>query len=623
MTALTADVLRSLSATPFMEDISQPGEPIDAWTAADEVRRVFGRRPDLDSLLVRKGDRIGLLMRDAFERVMSGRLGYGSALHGHRPVERLTDWDPLVLPASLSVVEATSVVLQRSDHRRYDDVLVRHDAGHLSIASVARLLEALTGQLAQQALTDPLTGLGNRDLFQRELDAATTHPGTRAAVLFLDLDDFKRVNDTLGHHAGDLLLSAVGRRMSAALRGQDVAVRIGGDEFAAVLRLPMCAGCQAGGQCLGTELTEARTIADRLLRRFNDPFSVDRHRLDVCASVGVAVAGDADCTSEALLSVADHAMYRAKHDGAVHAELVRSSTPRRVPAPRSGPHPPTVGQTLVTGDLRLHYQPIVDVTGTRLTGVEALLRWQHPIHGLVGPARLLGEITQHRLAHDLNSWVFNEACAQLVRWDATVEPHAVPSVSVNASLPGLAPGQLQDAVTAALETSGLEPARLRLEIPETATQDQLAPVAGDLRAIRQLGVHLIVDDVGTGAATLRHLSELLHDGLKIDRSFVAGMLTNERDHAIVQMLVELSRVVGVSIVAEGVETEEQCEALRGLGCHEQQGFLLSRPVGADVIAMLVRQPPPGVRARSGGDPARREATSPPLPARTPGRADRA
>jgi diguanylate cyclase (GGDEF)-like protein/PAS domain S-box-containing protein len=430
-------------------------------------------------------------------------------------------------------------------------------------------------ELSWQANHDALTGLPNRELFMERLSGSLSSEG-RVAVLLVDLDDFKVVNDSLGHAAGDRLLSGVAERLCRVLRPGDVIARFGGDEFTVLLP-----GITDEAYALG--------VARRLAEALRDPLVLDGERRYVTASVGMSFSASGEHDPHALLRDADAAMYRAKDMGKSRCEVFDDSMRERAMERlelESG-----LRHALEDGELRLVYQPLVTLDDGRISGVEALLRWDHPIFGMVAPLRFIGLAERNGLIIPIGAWVLGEACRQLAAWgdDAL-------SVSVNVSARQLGSTDLVDVVRAALEDSGIDPRRLCLEITETAMMADPGAIGETLCPLKALGVRLAVDDFGVGHASLRQLRALLPvDTLKIDKSFVDGITDDADDAAIVEGVVRLAHSLGLQAVAEGVETAEQVAMLRTFSCQTGQGYHFARPAEPEAIARMLSAGPAAQR----------------------------
>jgi diguanylate cyclase (GGDEF)-like protein len=429
------------------------------------------------------------------------------------------------------------------------------------------------------ALYDGTTGLPNRELLaDRIAHALAGHridDHETIAVLLLDLDRFKVINESLGHTAGDRLLAAVGQRLIRGLRPGDTVARFGGDEFGIVLD-PV------------VDADEARRIADRIGVELRSPFALNGREWFVSASMGIAVAERGRGTPDELLREAEIAMVRAKGDATHRHHTFEPSmsdqTMERVDLEND------LRLALERAELRVHYQPIVDLRTETVVGFEALVRWQHPTRGLVPPMAFIPLAEETGLIVPLGRWVLQTACRQAARWrrsrPATADTPA-PFVSVNLSARQFMAADLVEDVVAILAETGLEPGALELEITESVVMDQSETGIRVLRELRDLGARLVLDDFGTGYSSLAYLKHLPLDTIKIDRSFVAG-LDEIADRSIVDAVIALAHGLGIGVVAEGIETPRQAERLRELGCDLGQGYLFSRPVPAAATGRLLR-----------------------------------
>ncbi|MDO9712202.1 EAL domain-containing protein [Paracraurococcus lichenis] len=423
-------------------------------------------------------------------------------------------------------------------------------------------------RIAHLAHHDALTGLPNRILFRERLEEALARARRSGsfAVLCLDLDRFKEVNDTLGHPIGDALLCAVAARLRSELRDTDILARLGGDEFAIV-------------QSSVNQPHDATALARRLVEVVGAPFEVEGHQISVGASVGVAVAPGDGMDPDALLKAADMALYRAKADGRGTWRFFEPEMDARMQMRRALEL--DLRRALAAGEFEVHYQPIVGVADRRAQGLEALVRWRHPERGLVPPDRFIPLCEEIGLIVPLGEWVLERACAEAVAWPG------IPKVAVNLSPAQFASPGLVDAVAAALAASGLAPARLELEITETVMLRETEATLAILHRLKALGVRIAMDDFGTGYSSLSYLQRFPFDKVKIDRSFIRGLDESRQSNAIVRAVADLCGGLDMTTTAEGVETEEQFVALRRKGCGEAQGYLFSRPLpAAEVPAML-------------------------------------
>jgi diguanylate cyclase (GGDEF)-like protein/PAS domain S-box-containing protein len=430
-------------------------------------------------------------------------------------------------------------------------------------------------ELAFRAQHDVLTRLPNRSLFVEHLDEAIERrsgaPG-EVAVVFVDLDNFKVINDSLGHGAGDRLLMAVATRLAGALREGDVVARFGGDEFTILLRDVI-------------DEQHALQICDRLADALKPPVVLDGEQRFLTASLGLTVTGARESSADELLRDADAAMYRAKEQGkarcAVFDDSLRSEAVERLDLETG------LRYALEREELLLVYQPEVDLATGRIVAVEALLRWAHPVHGIVSPAKFIPIAEQSGLIVPIGAWVAREACAAAARWRET-PAGADLSVAVNLSPRQLGSVDLLGDISFALMDAGLEPSALCLEITETALMADMRSATETLQSLKSLGVRLAIDDFGIGYSSLMHLKKLLPvDLLKIDKSFVDGLMDHGADRAIVAAVINLAAALGVDAIAEGVETGEQAAALRSMSCGLAQGYHFARPVAPEEIAELL------------------------------------
>ena len=437
--------------------------------------------------------------------------------------------------------------------------------------------------LAHQAIHDPLTGLPNRMLFVdrlgRELSRAATMR-QRIAVLFLDLDRFKVVNDSLGHSAGDRLLVAVADRLSGAMHPDDVVARFGGDEF-----VVMCQNVTSG--------EVAELTAERLSSVIAKPFALVEGEVFVTASIGIAVSDGQNETPETLLRNADAAMYRAKENGRDRAEFFDAPTHHRaVDDLRTDS---ALHRAIERGELRMHYQPLLELTRGRLIGFEALIRWQHPERGLVPPSEFIPLAEETGLIVPLGMWALEEACRQAAAWHQESSDGTRLSISVNLSPRQLAEPSLPNEVARVLSETRIHPDAVWLEITEATLMRDVESALSALNALRALGLHLSVDDFGTGYSSLAYLERLPVESLKIDRSFVSGVGHRSDSTAITTAIVSLAHGLNLKTIAEGIEQPHQLERLQSMGCELGQGFLLGAPrppefYGADpVLALSVRR----------------------------------
>jgi diguanylate cyclase (GGDEF)-like protein/PAS domain S-box-containing protein len=444
-------------------------------------------------------------------------------------------------------------------------------------AMLLALMDITERRQAEARLTfmvqhDALTGLPNRAMLRQHLDeqmAHTRRSGRKIAVLCLDLDGFKAVNDALGHAVGDRLLKGVAKRLRSSLRDGDFLSRLGADEFAVIYQ-----GI--------ARPEEAGQLAKRLIQAIGEPYLIDGHTVVITASAGIALApGDGD-DAEKLLKNADLALSRAKSDARGTFSFFEPAMDARAQTRRKL----EVDLRAAIEDcvLRPHYQPLVDLRSGRITGFEALVRWSHPERGMVPPSEFIPVAEETGLITALGGTILRTACREAAEWPDDVR------VAVNLSPLQFRTGNLLSVVMEALKQSGLPARRLELEITETLLMEKSEHALATLHALRMLGVRMSMDDFGTGYSSLSYLRSFPFDKIKIDQSFVRGLAGNQDAQAIVRAIVNLGRGLGVTVTAEGIETEAELGCLRNEGCHEGQGYLFSkaRP-HEDVLAMLARQ----------------------------------
>ncbi|MDP9331209.1 MAG: EAL domain-containing protein [Actinomycetota bacterium] len=433
-------------------------------------------------------------------------------------------------------------------------------------------------EIEHLALHDPLTGLANRALFMERLTQALARAERRpssVAVLYLDLDRFKAINDNFGHDVGDRVLTGIADRLRKALRPEDTAARFGGDEFVVL--------CE--------DLEDERhviAIAERIAGSVAEPIPLNGGEIVVSTSIGIAAARGIEDQPEALLREADAAVYKAKEHGRDRFELfdqdMRARSLKRMRTKSE------LQVAIEYDQLRLLYQPLVSMDDRRIERVEALVRWEHPVRGLLTPSEFIPLAEETGLIWDLGSWVLRDACRQSVRWEHTLPEHRAIPIAVNLSPRQLTHPDFEDTVHEILDETGAEPKHLSFELTETAFMDPAPEVLEILRRLREIGIHLAIDDFGTGFSSLSHLKQFRVDELKVDRSFVQGLGRDVEDSSIVAAVVNLAHSLGLSATAEGVETSEQVERLRMLGCELAQGFYFARPEPAARIHELFLQP---------------------------------
>jgi diguanylate cyclase (GGDEF)-like protein/PAS domain S-box-containing protein len=526
-----------------------------------QTERLFGY--GRDELI---GERVELLVPDRSSATHPGhRAEFGSDPHA-RPMGSGLDLNARRKDGSEFPVEISLSPLRTSD-------------GMLVSAAIRDVTERklAADALAHQARHDPLTGLPNRTLFLDRLEhalARSRRSGAKLAVLFLDLDDFKLVNDTLGHDSGDLLLISLTPRLCSALRPGDTVARFGGDEF-----VVLCEDLVAEA--------DAVHIAERVADACAQPITIGDHERVLTVSAGVVMVQDGEATPADLLRDADAAMYRAKAKGKggveVFDEGMRARLMERITVESE------LRMALRRGELRLFYQPVVALSSAdaEIVGVEALVRWQHPERGLLEPADFIHIAEASGLIVPIGEWVIEEACRQAASWRDGRPGKPPIRVSVNLSPRQVARSDVAGAVARILERTGLDASLLDLEITERILLEEGEAAAKALRSLKAVGVRLVLDDFGTGYSSLSHLQRFTIDALKIDRSFVGGLGSEAGHGAIVKAVLGMAEALEVGVTAEGVETSHQLDRLRANGCVYAQGFLFSRPVPAGEMQELI------------------------------------
>ncbi len=443
------------------------------------------------------------------------------------------------------------------------------------IVRVTRQRQRVEATLTHTALHDPVTGLPNRQLLLDRLQQAIARLGrgsTGVAVLFLDLDRFKDVNDGFGHAGGDMLLAAVGQRLTGAMRPSDTVARLGGDEFVAV-----CEGIDSHEEAGAT----AARLMDVLSREFVFPFG----EVFVTVSLGIAFATDRRASAEGLISDAVAAMYRAKDHGRNRSEFfddaMRSSTTAPVEIVNQ------LHRALARGEFQMFYQPVIDLENGAIVGVEALIRWQHPERGLVPPDSFIPLAESSGLIVPIGWWAMEESLAQAQRWHLGTGPLANVTMNVNVSAIQLREPGFTGRLKEIIRETGIAPDLVCLELTESTLIDEAQSSFNTVAAVSASGVHVALDDFGTGYSSLSYLQRFPVDSLKIDRSFVTGLGTNPGDTIIVEAIIGLAKTLGLATVAEGVETAEQRDELRALGCTFGQGYLFARPLAPGDLELTV------------------------------------
>ncbi len=445
--------------------------------------------------------------------------------------------------------------------------------GFVLAASVAHVVAWRTNE--NQLLRDPLTGLPSRLLYLNNLKLALERlgrgPSRSVAVLFLDLDRFKVINDSLGHGEGDELLVAVAERVGHSLRRHETLARFGGDEFVIL--------CE---DIFDDE--DAVAVAERVLKAFSLPFQLAHGETMAAASIGISVTSDPDQDPDDLIRDADAAMYRAKGAGGARVVLFDEVTRERALARLHNEN--AIRKAIEREEFRVFFQPEVSISGDRITGLEALVRWQHPERGLLGPGEFISLAEETGLIVPLGTWVLRDACNRAVVWQRGRASDEPLMLRVNVSARQLAKDSFRQTVSGIIKETGIDPAWLCLEVTESVLIEDPESSIRVLSELKELGIRIAIDDFGTGYSSLEYLRRLPVDCVKVDRSFVRGLPDNEEDVAIVNAVIELGHALKLSVTAEGVETTEQLGNLQTAGCDTAQGFLFYRPEPPEVVEQL-------------------------------------
>jgi diguanylate cyclase (GGDEF)-like protein/PAS domain S-box-containing protein len=583
----------------------QNGDPQELMEAAAElIGRVDGVHSACIWELSRDGRRLNLraglekAVLGAGRRVSASRDSHAGAALDSGTHAIVPDWEQETrhtMPPVLRVFGASSslAVVIDGKNRPFGVLDVHATEAHRFSAKDVPFVQAAANVLADaierhaadqalryRVLHDSLTGLPNRlsfvDALSESLDKAAVS-GSPVGILFLDLDHFKLINDSLGHHAGDALLRAVAPRLRSHLRPGDIVARFGGDEFGILIDRLADEG-------------EALAIADRVADAFTQPFSLDGVDHFVSASIGVAVSRASEertVNAELLIRDADAAMYRAKEGGRARCVLfdaeMRAGAIKRLEVERELRH------ALDRDELALHYQPVVNLRSGEINGLEALVRWRHPERGMLDPVEFVSIAEDSGLIEPIGRWVQERACRQALEWHQ-LRPDSRPfDVAVNLSARQVAHRDLPAAIEEVLARTGLDPVHLRLEITESVLVEESQTAISTLHALNELGVRLVLDDFGTGYSSLAYLNRFPFHALKIDRSFVDALGIEQEATAIVEAIIGMARALSLEVIAEGVENEVQLSELRRLGCDYGQGHLFHAAMPEREVSRLIAE----------------------------------
>jgi diguanylate cyclase (GGDEF)-like protein len=558
---------------PKLRSIVLDCAPVREADTGEALYERFRREPDTLTIAVLGADGrpTGLIERHSFTLKMAAE--FGRALFARRPISLLMDKNPLTVDAEIDAAEfMRQALLDRPSDLLRGFIVTERDA-YLGVGTPLELLRmigdenqrrademgALAQQLAHTAHRDALTDLPNRLAFRLELESALRRrerENDMVGVLWIDLDNFKSVNDSFGHPAGDALLRTVSSRLKHCVRAGDTLARLGGDEFAVV---------QTG---LANPADGGR-LASRIVAALSEPIELPGHQVAIGASIGIAIAPEDASDPDELLKKADMALYRTKREGRNGFRFFEKGMDAALTARRAMES--DLRRALAEGAFELHYQPLLDLREGQISCCEALIRWRDKTRGLVPPMEFIPLAEETGLIAGIGEWVLREACAEAAQWPDPIK------LAVNVSPAQFRNRNLLNVVVSALANAALSPARLELEITENVLLSDTEGNIATLHRLRDLGVKIVIDDFGTGYSSLGYLRDFPFDKIKIDRSFVRG-LGAASAKSIVRAVTGLASALGIATTAEGVETQEQLDQLRLEGCGEAQGFLISRPI---------------------------------------------
>ena len=549
---------------------------VQTQTLLLKVHELFQAQDELKSLVILDGDRaVGLMNRNMLNELFSRP--FTRELYGNNKVSEFMITDPVIVESVTSVDDLTRIILNERMSAMQDGFILTEDGRYAGVGFGHDLL-ALLSERKQQHLFklahyDHLTGLPNRLMFVDRLHQACLRAERSeelVGLLFIDLDRFKEVNDTLGHAAGDELLIRVSNRLCSTVRRVDSVSRLGGDEFTVTL------------EGIPSEKT-ASDIADKLVESLRTPFSVHGVEITVTASIGVSFFPNQAEDAEELQRNADVAMYRAKADGKKRHRIFARHMLVSNRASLSMEN--ELRNALKNDELEVFYQPIIELGKHRIIGVESLIRWNRPGHGIVGPGEFLGLADELGLMDDFGSFVVRETCRQIVDWNQRLQTDLFGAVNLsfsqleNAKLPGF--------TAQVLKESGLPASNLVLEVTEQTIMKSVDRSVANIERLGRMGVQLAIDDFGTGYSSLSYLLNLPIGRLKIDRCFIQNVEQGEKSRALTRAILNLAESLGLEVVAEGIETLAQLEFLERHRCHYAQGFLFSRPLPADELEPML------------------------------------
>ena len=565
-----------MQKTPSVRQLQQSLTPVTNAALCVDVLNLFLQNADLYAIPVIDLARVprALIERHAFIEYFSRP--YSIELFGKKPISQigeivaLINKKPIVVDAATGIDDVAAIILDAGMQHMVSGFIVTENQEYLGIANGHALLNNITQrkqvELHHLAHYDQLTQIPNRMLMNDRLRMACLEAKRNESLvglLFIDLDRFKQINDTMGHRFGDFLLQAVAARLESCLRSNDTVARLGGDEFAVLL------------QSLA-DASDVEIMAQRIVDCFRLPFTILDHEIFITASLGTAIYPLDEADSNNLLTKADTAMYEAKKSG-------RNTFRQYIP----GLSMHSMDQLSLEADLRqaianhelvLHYQPQINASTGIVVGVEALIRWQHPVRGLLSPAAFMKIAEDSGLIIDIGNWVLREACQQLQTWSLyRISPLRM---AINISAVQFRRCNFTEVVQGIIEETGIDPAFIELELTEHMAMHHADDVLNTLRELKRIGVKLAIDDFGTGFSNLSYLQRFPIDRLKVDQSFVRGIEKLPANKSIVQAIVSLAKSLSLEVIAEGVETAAEYAEVSACGCDEIQGYFFARPMHA-------------------------------------------
>lgn len=571
--------LKNIQRAPSVRELHEVQPPVVATMACSKLLGVFLNDERLRSIPVvdDRGAPVALIERYAYIEYFT-RL-YSKELFGKKRLDQLPenaagiDWRPIVVDAATSIDDVASIILAAGMQHMVSGFIVTEEGKYLGVGNGHGLLNHITHrkqvELYYLAHYDQLTRIPNRMLLNDRLSMAcrdADRNSTQVGAVFVDLDRFKQINDSMGHSFGDILLQAVAARLESCIRNNDTVARLGGDEFVVLLQKL-------------EQSSDADVSAQRIVDSFIRPFYILDREIFITASLGVAIYPSDEPDSSKLLAKADAAMYEAKSKGRNGFQLYRSGL-----STHSSDHlslEADLRNAIAHDELILHYQPQVNVHSGELVGVEALVRWQHPQRGLLSPAVFIRIAEESGMIVDIGNWVLREACQQQREWSTL---HATPlRMAVNISAVQFRRENFAAVVRSIIEETAVDPNYIELELTENVAMHHADHVLNTLLELKSIGVQLTIDDFGTGFSNLSYLQRFPFDRLKIDQSFIRGIETLPANKSIVQAIVSLAKNLSLTVVAEGVETMAENAETAACFCDEIQGYFHARPMSASAL----------------------------------------